>query len=82
MQIHEGVENHDTQIDDYFDLLLSPDKYYVTKNTEVKQKIIDSMFHEKLACENNEYRTTKTNKAVELICPIDKGLGKKRREEI
>lgn len=62
--------------------LLNLDKYYVTKNTEVKQKIIGSMFPEKLTFENNEYRTTKTNEAVELICPIDKGLGKKRREEI
>ncbi len=36
------------------------------------------MYPEKLTFENNEYRTTKTNEAVELICPIDKGLGKKQ----
>lgn len=78
MQIREGIENYDTKIDDCLDLLLNLDKYYDTKNTEVKQKIIGSMFPEKLTFENNEYRTTKTNEAVELICPIDKGLGKKK----
>ena len=29
------------------------------------------MFPEKLIFENNEYRTTKTNDAVSLFCPID-----------
>lgn len=78
MQIREGIENYDTKIDDCLDLLLNLDKYYDTKNTEVKQKIIGSMFPEKLTFENNEYRTTKTNEAVDLICRIDKGLGKKK----
>jgi site-specific DNA recombinase len=59
-------------------LLLNLDKYYVLKNTEIKQKIIGSVFPEKLYFKDNEYRTTKTNDVVALICPIDKGLGKKK----
>jgi hypothetical protein len=52
--------------------------YYTLKNTEIKQKIIGSVFPEKLIFENNEYRTTKLNDVVTLICPTDKGLGKKK----
>jgi len=59
-------------------LLLNLDKYYSAKNTEVKQKIIGSIFPEKLFFQDNEYRTTKLNKAVELLCKTDKGLGKKK----
>ena len=59
-------------------LLLNLDNYYTLKNTEIKQKIIGSVFPEKLVFENNEYRTTKTNDVVTLICPTDKGLGKKK----
>jgi len=36
------------------------------------------MFPEKLTFENNEYRTTKLNEAVELLCKTDKGLGQKK----
>ena len=77
-QFRQGIENYDSKIDDCLDLLLNIDEYYVTKNTEVKQKIIGSMFPEKLIFENNQYRTTKTNDVVGLICPKDKDLGKKK----
>jgi site-specific DNA recombinase len=77
-QFRQGIENYDDKIDDCLDLLLNLDKYYVSKNTEIKQKILGSVFPEKLVFENNEYRTTKTNDVVALICPTDKGLGKKK----
>ncbi len=40
------------------------------------------MFPEKLIFENNEYRTTKTNDAVSLFCPIDADFeeNKKRKK--
>ncbi len=69
-----GLENYDEKIDDCLELLLNLDKYYKTKNTEIKQKIIGSVFPEKLVFENNEYRTTKLNDVVTLICPTDKGF--------
>ena len=78
MQIRQGIENYDTKIDECLDLLLNLDKYYDTKNTEVKQKIIGSVFPEKLYFKDNEYRTTKLNEAVEILCKTDKGLGKKK----
>ena len=78
VQFRQGIENYDDKIDDCLDLLLNLDAYYVAKNTEIKQKIIGSVFPEKLIFENNEYRTTKTNDVVTLICPTDKGLGKKK----
>jgi site-specific DNA recombinase len=81
VQFRQGIENYDDKIDDCLDLLLNLYKYYVSKNTGIKQKIIGSVFPEKLVFENNEYRTTKTNGVITLICPTDKGLGKKRREE-
>lgn len=80
-QYSEGLDNYDERIDDCLELLLNLGKYYKTKNTEIKQKIIGSVFPEKLVFENNEYRTTKLNDVVVLICPTDKGLSKKRREE-
>jgi site-specific DNA recombinase len=78
IQHREGLENYDEKIDDCLELLLNLDKYYKTKNTEIKQKIIGSVFPEKLVFENNEYRTTKLNDVVALICPTDKGFGKKK----
>jgi site-specific DNA recombinase len=78
MQIRQGIENYDTKIDDCLDLLLNLDKYYNAKNTEIKQKIIGSVFPEKLYFQDNEYRTTKLNEAVELLCKTDKGLDKKK----
>jgi site-specific DNA recombinase len=77
-QFRQGIENYDDKIDDCLDLLLNLDKYYVSKNTEIKQKILGSVFPEKLIFQNNEYRTTKTNDVVALICPTDKGFGKKK----
>lgn len=72
------MENYDTKIDDCLDLALNLDKYYDTKNTEEKQKIISSVFPEKLYFQDNEYRTTKLNEDVEILCKTDKGLGQKK----
>ncbi len=78
MQIRQGMESYDTKIDDCLDIVLNLDKYYDTKNTEVKQKIIGSVFPEKLNFKDNQYRTTKLNEAVEILCKTDKGLGQKK----
>ena len=72
MQIREGIENYDSKIDDCLDVLTNVDKYFIAKNTDVKQKIVGSMFPEKLVFENNEYRTPKLNKAVEILCKTSK----------
>jgi site-specific DNA recombinase len=67
INIRAGIENHDSQIDDCLDVLTNLDRYYVAKNTEVKQRIIGSMFPEKLYFENGQYRTTKVNEAVSIF---------------
>jgi len=78
LNIRESFENYDAKIDDCLDIVLNLDKYYDTKSTEVKQKIVGSVFPEKLYFEGNEYRTTKLNEAVEILCKTDKGLGQKK----
>lgn len=78
VQIRHGIENYDNKIDDCLDLLLNLDKYYSTKNTDIKQKIIGSVFPAKLVFSEKKYRTTKLNELVALLCITDKGLGQKK----
>lgn len=61
--------------------LLNMPKYYREANLEVKQKIIGSIFPEKLIFENNQYRTSKVN---ELLCLLTNNIngfvnGKKKK---
>lgn len=78
LNIRESHTNYDAKIDDCVDVLLNLDRYFVVKNTEVKQRIIGSMFPEKLYFKDNQYRTTKINEAVELFSLKHKGLGQKK----
>ncbi len=55
-------------------LLTSLDMFYKNVPTEIKRKIIRSIFSEKLVFEENEYRTPKFNEAVALIVNRHKGL--------
>jgi DNA invertase Pin-like site-specific DNA recombinase len=71
----EGIENHDDIIDDGLDIIQNLDKYYTTKRTAIKQRIVSSIFPEKLIFENKAYRTPKINSAVSLLCRNSKALG-------
>ncbi len=51
-------------------LLTSLNIFYRKANTEIKRKIIGSIFSEKLVFENAKYRTVKFNSAVGLIFKI------------
>jgi site-specific DNA recombinase len=53
-------------------LLRNLSQYYVSASLSVKQKIIGSIFSEKLVFENNAYRTISFNKTIELICRTGK----------
>jgi hypothetical protein len=44
-------------------------------NLTVKQRIVSSIFPEKLVFENKAYRTPKVNSAVGLLCRNSKDLG-------
>ena len=74
IKMKEGLENHDTKIDSCLELLSTIDTYYVERNTITKQRIVGSIFPEKLVFENQKYRTPKMNEAAELICRKDKPL--------
>ncbi len=75
MQFRQGIQNYDSKIDDCLDLLLNIDEYYVSRETVVKQKIIGSIFPEKLIFQDNKYRTTKTNDVFDLILAMGKDFG-------
>jgi site-specific DNA recombinase len=61
---NKGIENYVN-----FGLMLLSDlkSYFQKSNTEVKRKLIGSIFSEKLVFENNQYRTTKFSEVVDLI---------------
>ena len=50
-----------------FSLLKNLDKYYLKSNIAVKQKIISSIFPEKLIYQDKKYRTTEINEALSLL---------------
>ncbi|KGL61927.1 recombinase family protein [Polaribacter sp. Hel1_85] len=65
--------------------LTSINVFYKKANTEIKRKIIGSIFSEKLVFENKKYRTAKFNDVIALIFNSNKGLSSvenKKRHEI
>ena len=70
-KLKEGIENHDSRVDDCLELMLNLDMYYTQRDTAIKQRIVSSIFPEKLIFENNSYRTPKINSAVTLLCRTD-----------
>jgi site-specific DNA recombinase len=71
-KLKEGNESYDKRIDDCLEILLNLDTYYTQRDTVVKQRIVSSIFPEKLIFENNSYRTPKINSIIPLICRMDK----------
>jgi site-specific DNA recombinase len=61
-------QNYDKQIDFCVKLLKDIDTIYQNATTEHKQRIIGSMFPERLVFEKNNYRTPKLNQFVFLVC--------------
>ena len=84
LRMKEGFENHESKVDKCLELLSTLDTYYVARNITTKQRIIGSLFPEKLVFENENYRTPKLNEVVELICRKDGRLegGKKEKHTI
>ncbi len=73
-QLRVSNEDFTKQINFCTMLFTNIDKYYISGDTEVKRKIIGSIFPEGLTFENNKYRTTKINEVVSLICLSDRQL--------
>jgi site-specific DNA recombinase len=72
----EGVQNINTKLDACLDLLKNIHKHYIAGDVERKQRIISSIFPEKMVFEKKVYRTTKINEAFALICADNKPSNK------
>ena len=80
-QLSNGIENSGKHIDNCLQLLKNLDKYYLEKDTAIKQRIISSMFPSKLIFENRKYRTPEINSLIPLICKQSKVFqGTKKRK--
>ncbi|MDR0228734.1 MAG: recombinase family protein [Flavobacteriaceae bacterium] len=62
-------------------LLTDLDVIYKNSSTEIKRKILCSIFEGKLIFENKKYRTIKYNEAVNLIVSKNKGLAENYKKE-
>jgi len=67
-ELNEGTFDYKTQIDFAIALLSDIKTYFEKAQGEVKQKIIGSVFPEKLTFENKQYRTHAMNPAILLLC--------------
>jgi site-specific DNA recombinase len=64
-----------TYIDFGLELLLNLDKYFLSSPIEIQQKLISSVFPEKLIFDGENYRTTRKNELLELLTRIDEHPG-------
>lgn len=78
-----GLELSDSSYGKYLkqniSMLRNMDQYFEKASLEIKQKIIGSMFPEKLVFENNQYRTKRVNEVIGLILMKDNALGAKNK---
>jgi site-specific DNA recombinase len=78
-QIKLQDNNLSNYLNNALTLLRNLPQYYVSASLPLKQKIVGSIYPEKLIFENNAYRTTKVNEAIELICRTTKGYSQKEK---
>ncbi|TDI78296.1 MAG: hypothetical protein E2O79_11810 [Caldithrix sp.] len=64
-----------------FSLLKDLYRYYLKSNIAVKQKIISSIFPEKLIYQDKKYRTRKINEALSLLTYNINHLGQSKNEK-
>ncbi len=80
-QRKEEMARMDTAFGKYmkwgFSLLMDLPKYYQAAPIEIKQKMVGSIFPEKLVFDEGTYRTNRTNEVVTLLCSGGAGFGKK-----
>lgn len=73
--MNEGVENHGKKVDDCLELLSKVGDFYKNKGVLVKQRIVSSMFPEKLIFENSFYRTPVKHEVLSKLCTDNKAFG-------
>jgi site-specific DNA recombinase len=78
-KLSSNVLHLDNKINNSVHLLSNLQNFYIQKDTATKQRIIGSIFPEKLIYENSEVRTAKMNKVVSLIFNESTGLGENKK---
>ena len=78
-RLKQSKRDYTPQINFSIDFLSNIDFYYNSVGIEAKQKIIGSIFPEKLTFENEEYRTTKINEIILLLQRENKSEKKKSK---
>ena len=63
-------------------ILKNLDSYYLQSDIGTKQKLIGSIFPEKLIFEDNNYRTTRFSQVIALLCEINEDFQTKKRKPI
>jgi len=73
------LEDMDSNFLEYLDygttIVQDIDFYYDHASLDTKQRIIGSIFPEKLVYDDKKYRTTKLNKVIRLLCDFEKDFG-------
>lgn len=62
-----ALENHSSLVDDSIEVIQNAHKYYKSKDTVAKQRILSSVYDEKLVFEKTGYPTPKPNDAIRLL---------------
>ena len=62
--------------------LTNPYQHYNAATLEGKQKILGSIFPEKLIFAENSYRTAESNEIIELLCSIDSMFGEGKKKKV
>ncbi len=71
--------SHDKIIDTCKNVILNLDIAYEKADTQIKQRIIGSIFPEKFKFENNRVRTTKVNEVILKLCTSIKDSGRNKK---
>jgi site-specific DNA recombinase len=76
----DQLQNVDSEFMEYIsngiNILSNLKNYYISASAELKQKLVGSIFPEKLIYANGEYRTTKESEILRLLCIDSEGFEK------
>ena len=67
-KVSNSSANHHEMVDSCLYLLKNIDSFYHAMDTAKKQRLMGSIFPEKLYFENNQVRTTRINEMVLTLC--------------
>ena len=81
IEISNSISSIDKKIVRNLELLSNIKNTYIERDTEIKRRIISSMFPEKLIFEENSVRTLFTNQLVSLILNDGKPSSNSKKEK-